>query len=462
MLDNSGSMRKNDPQFLTQQAVEEFVEHLPETARVAVLIFDQKVNLAVSLTPVSDQTRPKLLASLAQVNYHGQWTDSPAAMERAIYELRHRGRADADKSIVFMTDGIVDTGDKARDREKSRWLREDLAAEAAQAGIRIFGIAFTDAADYQLIQTLTRNTGGEYFRAFKAEDLQDVFNRISAAMVAPPTPTRRSEPVSPPPTDYKPLPLPPREEPARESKPELEIPTTPPVLQGPLDRSPLETALAAHEGPATQNSGQPAQTQSTAESTAGPAAGGGPDQWVATISAVAAVLSVGVGAAVLFKLRRRAAQPPDSMVSEPPKAFLNDLDNLTGQASHELSDKPTLIGRSAPKGEDGMNHVIVDETTVGRRHAIIEYKDYTYWIIDLNSVNGTYVNGRRITEQVPLKHGDRLRFHKAEFEFVMPEMFETGMTLMSHTVFAGQESNTHTQSPEPVDHDSTIQRPSKL
>ena len=40
-----------------------------------------------------------------------------------------------------MTDGIVDTGDANRDLEKSKWMREDLAADAAENEIKVFGIA---------------------------------------------------------------------------------------------------------------------------------------------------------------------------------------------------------------------------------------------------------------------------------------------------------------------------------
>ena len=34
-----------------------------------------------------------------------------------------------------MTDGIVDTGDTSRDLEKSRWMRDELSADAADNGI---------------------------------------------------------------------------------------------------------------------------------------------------------------------------------------------------------------------------------------------------------------------------------------------------------------------------------------
>ncbi|MCH8263482.1 MAG: VWA domain-containing protein, partial [Proteobacteria bacterium] len=158
VLDNSGSMKKNDPQFLTKQAVTEFINKLDESTRVAIVIFDQDVRMAVPLTEISSASRQGLLDSLSKINYRGLYTNSPAAIESAIYDLKNNGREEARKIIVFMTDGIVDTGNVDRDLEKTKWLKEDLAADAADAGIKIFGIAFTENADFELIQSLAQKT----------------------------------------------------------------------------------------------------------------------------------------------------------------------------------------------------------------------------------------------------------------------------------------------------------------
>lgn len=109
VLDNSGSMRKNDPQSLATAAVQQFIQQLGPGNRVAVLIFDQNVTLAQDFMNVQSD-REQLLNSLEAVDYSGQYTDSPAAIERAIYILKNNARDDARRIIIFMTDGIVDTG----------------------------------------------------------------------------------------------------------------------------------------------------------------------------------------------------------------------------------------------------------------------------------------------------------------------------------------------------------------
>jgi pSer/pThr/pTyr-binding forkhead associated (FHA) protein len=95
-----------------------------------------------------------------------------------------------------------------------------------------------------------------------------------------------------------------------------------------------------------------------------------------------------------------------------------------------------MLGRVAGKDTDHLDYLVIPESTIGRRHSLIEYKDYAYWIIDQGSINGTFVNDRAVTSEVRLKHGDVIRLHKIEFEFVMPEMEDSGMTVISNTVIA--------------------------
>ncbi len=71
-----------------------------------------------------------------------------------------------------------------------------------------------------------------------------------------------------------------------------------------------------------------------------------------------------------------------------------------------------------------MDYIVVDERTVGRWHATIERRGQSFWIRDEGSVNGTFVNDQRVTSEHPLKHGDLVRVHRHEFEFVIPELFD--------------------------------------
>ena len=115
VLDNSGSMQKNDPHFLTRDVVTNFMVGFGENSRIAMIIFDQEAKLVEPLTDLTGlMARANFLKSLDQVNYKGLFSDSPAAIERAVYELKLNGRNNARKVIILLTDGIVDTGTKFR------------------------------------------------------------------------------------------------------------------------------------------------------------------------------------------------------------------------------------------------------------------------------------------------------------------------------------------------------------
>ena len=386
VLDNSGSMKKNDPEFLTNQAVREFVSRLDENTRLSIIIFDQDVRMAMPLTPISEQSREQITKSLAQINYKGLFTDSPAAIERAIYELKNNGRPESRKSIVFMTDGIVDTGNSEKDVEKTKWLRENLAPDAADAKIRIFGIAFTEDADFQLIQTLAQKTGGEYYRALQPKDLHGVFENIYSIMRQPP------EVETPAPEQAAAAPAPAAQ------------PAPPPVVVRVPESSP-------------QSLGREDRTRSI----------------IIIVAAVILIIALLVMIIVLIRRSREFSGYDQDDVSE---AYLKDINGYTSQSLYRLGNKPTMLGRVAGKDTAHLDYIVIPESTIGRRHALIEYKDFSYWIVDQGSINGTFVNDVPISSEVRLKHGDRIRLHKLEFEFVMPDMDDASMTELSHTVLS--------------------------
>ncbi len=64
----------------------------------------------------------------------------------------------------------------------------------------------------------------------------------------------------------------------------------------------------------------------------------------------------------------------------------------------------------------------VTDLNVAERHAIIRYARGRYYLVDLKSGPGTFVNGRRIRRTQRLKHGDVLRFGGAPpYRFIDPD-----------------------------------------
>ncbi len=86
----------------------------------------------------------------------------------------------------------------------------------------------------------------------------------------------------------------------------------------------------------------------------------------------------------------------------------------------ELPDhEPQLIGRSSEA-------LPLADNTVSRRHAELTPDDGVWWIRDLHSHNGTYVNGVKIEDRVRLKAGDQIRTGSTLFVFGRADPFEDG------------------------------------
>src|SRR5256885_8503927 len=78
--------------------------------------------------------------------------------------------------------------------------------------------------------------------------------------------------------------------------------------------------------------------------------------------------------------------------------------------AHDLAEDLVTIGR----GPD--NTIIISDPSVSGHHAQLELAGETYRLKDLDSTNGTRVNGIPITETV-LRYDDRIRFGGIEGRF---------------------------------------------
>ena len=349
-LDNSGSMRQSDPKGLLMEVVAAFALRLPPDARLGIVGFDEKVQGVLSLTGVNaPDFKGQVVQGLARIDYRGKRTDIPAGVERALYELREQGRPEAERVIVVLTDGVVDLGNPAKDLERARWLREDLAREAKRLGIRIFGIAFTEGADFELMQSVGQTTGGTHFRVLSASDIPNLFDRIAAKLL----------------------------EIARE-------PGTPKV-----------------EGPPSSN-------------------------WGPWVLAIGALLLCGI-VAVLAMRRSRS----ESRIVPVPAATLRLCDDKTSHQPYRLAKPVTRIGR-----ESAANDIVIPHDTVSSQHAEIVFREGAFYLRDLRSRNGTFVNGKQISHpeearEVILRSRDRIRFDAYEYEFTLDALAGAAQTQLA-------------------------------
>jgi diguanylate cyclase (GGDEF)-like protein len=106
---------------------------------------------------------------------------------------------------------------------------------------------------------------------------------------------------------------------------------------------------------------------------------------------------------------QKAAQPGDACVVV---IYGPDLGKRL-----QLGTAPFEIGRSA------RNDLPIDQESVSRHHARLTFDGADYWLQDLNSTNGTYVNDDLIREH-RLRDGDQIHIGRSILKFMTGENVE--------------------------------------
>jgi pSer/pThr/pTyr-binding forkhead associated (FHA) protein len=78
--------------------------------------------------------------------------------------------------------------------------------------------------------------------------------------------------------------------------------------------------------------------------------------------------------------------------------------------THRVGDHALRLGRSPD------NDVILRDPATSGHHARLERRGDQFWLVDLGSTNGTFVNGESIQEK-QLIHGDRLTLGQNSVHF---------------------------------------------
>lgn len=80
-----------------------------------------------------------------------------------------------------------------------------------------------------------------------------------------------------------------------------------------------------------------------------------------------------------------------------------DRTNTRAGTLYELAPEVTTLGR------EGDNTVVLLDDRVSRHHAAVRWDGRQYLLTDLDSRNGTVLNGERLSAPRPLQHGDQIQ-----------------------------------------------------
>jgi pSer/pThr/pTyr-binding forkhead associated (FHA) protein len=104
-------------------------------------------------------------------------------------------------------------------------------------------------------------------------------------------------------------------------------------------------------------------------------------------------------------------QPDTQAVSAQELGLEREIVTLSWNGKqHEIEKRRVVIGRS--KDAD----IQVEDPNVSRRHAEVRQEGAAYWVVDLDSTNGTEINGRRL-KRAKLRPGDTITVGSTELVF---------------------------------------------
>lgn len=119
--------------------------------------------------------------------------------------------------------------------------------------------------------------------------------------------------------------------------------------------------------------------------------------------------------------------------------MVGDLANDKGQLSEKKDIKEasggrlTVINSSLPDikhgdsfrierdivlGRSGSSDIVIKDTYTSSQHARVYVIKEQYWLEDLGSTNGTFLNEVQVKQPIILADGDRLRVGGVTFQFV--------------------------------------------
>jgi hypothetical protein len=122
-------------------------------------------------------------------------------------------------------------------------------------------------------------------------------------------------------------------------------------------------------------------------------------------------LFLGVAFSILWRGFRHHEKTP--VIAHTPAHIVIEEGEEQGR---RLSLRPvTAIGRSHT------NILIIADAFASNHHALILWRDELWWLEDLESHNGTFLNEQRIAHPMPLASGDRIRIGTTTLRFETDE-----------------------------------------
>ncbi|OUS13114.1 hypothetical protein A9Q89_03715 [Gammaproteobacteria bacterium 53_120_T64] len=162
LIDNSGSMKKNDPQYLRKVAVQKIIDIAPEGTKIGIIGFQNNASVIANPTQLDNYNgadRQQLRDSTDKIHHNGG-TNIREALSLAAAQLQPGEIT----SIILLSDG-----------EDKQWHG---SPGNLPTDVTVHAIALSANADTQALRAVAQATGGRFDTAQSGRDLDRIFQTL--------------------------------------------------------------------------------------------------------------------------------------------------------------------------------------------------------------------------------------------------------------------------------------------
>lgn len=185
VIDDTRSMKQNDPGKLSADALRQFVDILPRTGdQVGIVTYALDVLEKMSLREIRDDNDKQEIKEFAatRITQDGRCTDTAAGLAQAAEYLDLYSRDECRQAIILVTDGENDFSGVQRTAADSDAVLQTVLS----CGYPIYAIGLNSESsgswrDY--ITNITSSTGGSAYFPSASDELGDIFLDIQSILL---------------------------------------------------------------------------------------------------------------------------------------------------------------------------------------------------------------------------------------------------------------------------------------
>ncbi|HEY5957285.1 MAG TPA: VWA domain-containing protein [Polyangiaceae bacterium] len=176
VVDRSGSMA-GEKIAAVRTALSKLVQQLHEGDRLSIVLFDDRVDVLLPSTPVTDPIA--IQALISSISVRGA-TDMSAGLREGFSQVsRYLGSPGVSNRVIVLTDAIANTGST----DTTSFISQAQAAANNDIGLTVFGVGID--LNQQLVLAISKLRGGNYAYLADRDRISTIFDQDFDYLVTP-------------------------------------------------------------------------------------------------------------------------------------------------------------------------------------------------------------------------------------------------------------------------------------